>query len=181
MSYVVAAVATLLLALGALGMVVPGQVVAIVSAWSPDTLLAVGVGTRLAIGVIFLFGASRCRIPAIIYGIGILALAGALLLVLLGEPGERAVHWWSQLPAWRPAWSPRPRGRARPVRGTTRPAVPLCVVIRPHPTMAALAGAVQAAKCKGLRRVHGRVHLAVRSHCVRFTLMRSVAIAASSC
>ena len=100
MSYVVAAVATLLLALGALGMVVPGQVVAIVSAWSPDTLLAVGVGTRLAIGVIFLFGASRCRIPAVIYGIGILALAGALLLVLLGEPRVDAlVHWWLQLPS----------------------------------------------------------------------------------
>jgi len=80
-------------------MVVLGQVVAIVSAWSPDTFLAVGVGTRLAIGVIFLFGASRCRIPAVIYGIGILALAGALLLVLLGEPRVDALVHWLQLPS----------------------------------------------------------------------------------
>src|SRR5262249_4957340 len=85
--------------LSALGMVVLGQVVAIVSAWSPDTFLAVGVGTRLAIGVIFLFGASRCRIPAVIYGIGILALAGALLLVLLGEPRVDALVHWLQLPS----------------------------------------------------------------------------------
>jgi hypothetical protein len=99
MSYLVAAVATVILAIGALGMVAPEQLVAIVSAWPPDALLAVGVAARLAIGAIFLLGASQCRIPAVIYGIGILALAGALLLVLLGEPRVDAlVHWWSQLP-----------------------------------------------------------------------------------
>lgn len=99
MSYVVAAVATVLLAIGALGVVAPGPLVSIVSAWPPDTLLAVGVAARLALGVIFLLGASQCRIPAVIYGIGILALAGALLLVLLGEPRVDAlVRWWAQLP-----------------------------------------------------------------------------------
>lgn len=99
MSYVVAAIATLILAIGALGVVVPGQVVAVLSSWSPDTLVAVGIATRLAIGVIFLLAASRCRIPAVITGIGILALAGAVLLVLLGEPRVDAlVQWWTQLP-----------------------------------------------------------------------------------
>src|SRR5262245_35662953 len=99
MSYVVAAIATLILAIGALGVVVPGQVVAVLSSWPPDTLVAVGIATRLAIGVIFLLAASRCRIPAVITGIGILALAGAVLLVLLGEPRVDAlVQWWTQLP-----------------------------------------------------------------------------------
>jgi hypothetical protein len=98
-SYVVAAIATLLIAIGALGMVAPGQLVAIVSAWPPQTLLVVGVGGRLAIGVIFLLGASTCRFPAVVAGIGILALAGALLLLLLGEPRlDALVRWWSQLP-----------------------------------------------------------------------------------
>src|SRR5262249_28096191 len=56
---------------------------------------------------IFLVGASRCRIPAVIVGIGLLALAGAVLLVLLGEPRVDAlVQWWTRLPtlairAWR--------------------------------------------------------------------------------
>src|SRR5262245_64009835 len=99
MSYLVAAIATLILAIGALGVVAPAQVAAILSAWSPDTVMAVGVGTRLAIGVIFLTGASRCRIPAVIVGIGVLALAGAVLLVLLGEPRlDALVQWWTQLP-----------------------------------------------------------------------------------
>ena len=45
--------------------------------------------------------ASTCRFPAIIYGIGILALAGALLLALLGEPRVDAlIAWWSQLPTF---------------------------------------------------------------------------------
>jgi len=100
MSYLVAAIATLILAIGALGVVVPGQLVAVLSAWSPDTVMAVGVATRLAIGIIFLAGASRCRIPAVITGIGVLALAGAVLLVLLGEPRVDAlVRWWTQLPS----------------------------------------------------------------------------------
>jgi hypothetical protein len=100
MSYLVAAIATLILAIGALGVVVPERLVAILSVWSPDTLMAVGIATRLAIGVIFLAGASRCRIPAVITGIGLLALAGAVLLVLLGEPRVDAlVQWWTHLPS----------------------------------------------------------------------------------
>jgi hypothetical protein len=100
MAYVVAVAATLLIAIGALGVVAPEQLVAIVSAWPPDMRLSVGVGIRLVLGVIFLLGASRCRFPAVIYGIGILALAGALLLVLLGEPRVDAlVRWWLGLPA----------------------------------------------------------------------------------
>src|SRR5262245_54117444 len=100
MSSAVPAIATLVLAIRALGVVAPAQVVASVSAWAPDTVMAVGVARRLAIGVIFLTGASRCRIPAVIVGIGVLALAGAVLLVLLGEPRVDAlVQWWTQLPS----------------------------------------------------------------------------------
>jgi len=59
----------------------------------------VAVGTRLVLGVVFLLAASSCRFPAVIYGIGILMLAAALLLVLLGEPRVDAlISWWSQLP-----------------------------------------------------------------------------------
>ena len=100
MRYVVAAVATLLIAISGLGVLAPERLVAIVSAWPPDTRLYVAVGTRLVLGVIFLLGASACRFPAVIYGVGILALAAALVLVLLGEPRVDAlVHWWCEQPA----------------------------------------------------------------------------------
>ena len=64
MRYVVAAVATLLIAISGLGVLAPERLVAIVSAWPPDTRLCVAVGTRLVLGVIFLLGASACRFPA---------------------------------------------------------------------------------------------------------------------
>lgn len=99
MRYVVTAVAVLLIAISALGVVAPERLVAIVSGWPPDTRLYVAVGTRLALGVIFLLGASECRFPPAIYGIGVLSLAAALLLVLLGEPRVDAlVRWWCQQP-----------------------------------------------------------------------------------
>jgi len=99
MRYVVAALAVMVLAISALGVIAPEQVVAVVAGWSPDTRIAVAVGARLVLGVVFLLAASTCRFPAIIYGIGILALAGALLLALLGEPRVDAlIAWWSQLP-----------------------------------------------------------------------------------
>jgi hypothetical protein len=100
MRYVVAIIAVLLVAISALGAVAPERLVAIVTGWSPDTRLYVAVGTRLVIGVAFLVGASKCRFPAVIYGLGILAIAAALLLVLLGEPRlDALIHWWSQQPA----------------------------------------------------------------------------------
>ena len=100
MRYVVAAVATLLIAISGLGVLAPERLVAIVSAWPPDTRLYVAVGARLVLGVIFLLGASACRFPAVIYGVGVLALAAALLLVLLGQPRiDVLVRWWCELPA----------------------------------------------------------------------------------
>jgi hypothetical protein len=98
--YVVVIIAVLLVAISALGAVAPGRLVAIVTGWPPDTRLYVAVGTRLVIGVVFLVGASKCRFPAVIYGLGILALAAALLLMLLGEPRlDALIRWWSQQPA----------------------------------------------------------------------------------
>lgn len=100
MRSLVAGIAVLLTAISALGVVAPERLVAIVTGWPPDTRLYVAVGTRLVIGLVFLAGASECRRPAVIYGVGVLALAAALLLVFLGEPRvEALIGWWSQQPA----------------------------------------------------------------------------------
>jgi hypothetical protein len=82
----------MVLAISVLGVTAPEQLVAVVASWPPDTRVAVAVGTRLVLGVVFLLAASTCRFPAVIYGIGILALAAALLLMLLGEPRVDARH-----------------------------------------------------------------------------------------
>jgi len=98
--YMVAVIAVLLMAISAFGVVAPERLVAIVMGWPPDTRLYVAVGTRLVIGLVFVTGASKCRFPVVIYGVGILALAAALLLGLLGEPRlDALIHWWSQQPA----------------------------------------------------------------------------------
>jgi len=100
MRYIVVMIAVLLVVISGLGVVAPERLVAIVTGWPPDTRFYVAVGTRLVIGVVFVAGASKCRFPAVIYGIGILALAAALLLVLLGEPRlDALIRWWSQQPA----------------------------------------------------------------------------------
>ena len=100
MRYLVAVIAVLLMVISALGVVAPERLVAIVTGWPPDTRLYVAVGTRLVVGLVFLAGASKCRFPAVIYCVGILALAAALLLVLLGEPRlDALIRWWSQRPA----------------------------------------------------------------------------------
>jgi hypothetical protein len=100
MRHIVALIAVLLMVISALGVVAPERLVAVVTGWPPDTRLYVAVGTRLAVGLVFLAGASGCRVPAIIYGVGILALAAALLLVALGEPRlDALIRWWSQQPA----------------------------------------------------------------------------------
>ena len=99
MRYLVAVIAVLLMAISALGVVAPERLVAIVTGWPPDTRLYVAVGTRLVVGLVFIAGASKCRFPAVIYGVGVLALAAALLLVLLGEPRlDALIRWWSQQP-----------------------------------------------------------------------------------
>jgi len=100
MRYLVAVIAVLLMVISALGVVAPERLVAIVTGWPPDPRLYVAVGTRLVIGLVFLAGASKCHLPVVIYGVGILALAAALLLVLLGEPRlDALIRWWSQQPA----------------------------------------------------------------------------------
>jgi hypothetical protein len=100
MRYLVALIAVLLMGISALGVVAPERLVAGVVGWPPESRLYVAVGTRLVLGVVFLTGASKCRLPAVIYGVGILSLAAALLLVLLGEPRlDALIRWWSEQPA----------------------------------------------------------------------------------
>jgi hypothetical protein len=100
MRYLVGLIAVLLMVISALGVVAPERLVAVVVGWPSESRLDVAVGTRLVLGMVFLAGASRCRFPAVIYGAGLLSLAAALLLVLLGEPRlDALIRWWLEQPA----------------------------------------------------------------------------------
>ena len=100
MRYIVALTAVLLMGISAFGVVAPERLAAVVVGWPPESRLYVAVGTRLVLGVVFLAGASKCRFPVVIYGVGILALAAAVLLMLLGEPRlDALIHWWAEQPA----------------------------------------------------------------------------------
>ncbi len=55
MRYVVALLAVLMIAICALGVLVPERLLAVVTGWPPDTRFDVAVATRLVLGLIFLF------------------------------------------------------------------------------------------------------------------------------
>ena len=61
----------LTLTISAWGLIAPESLVAFVASWPSDTRLYVAAGTRLVIGLIFIAGASKCRLPAVVYGVGI--------------------------------------------------------------------------------------------------------------
>jgi len=61
----------LILTISAWGLIAPESLVAFVASWPSDTRLYVAAGTRLVIGLIFIAGASKCRLPAVVYGVGI--------------------------------------------------------------------------------------------------------------
>jgi hypothetical protein len=99
MRLVVVLAGVLITAVSLLGALVPERLVAFVASWPVDTRLRVAVVTRLLLGVVFLLAAPACRSPAIIRAVGVLAVAAAAVLVLLGGVRVDAmITWWSGQP-----------------------------------------------------------------------------------
>jgi hypothetical protein len=99
MTYAVALVGLLIVVVSALGIAAPEHLATMVVGWTAETRLSVAVGTRLAMGVLFLVAAPRCRFPAVIRGLGILAVTAAVVLFLLGAGRVGGiVEWWAGQP-----------------------------------------------------------------------------------
>jgi hypothetical protein len=82
-------------AIGLLGVLTPARLVGLLARWPALTRWPVTLGLRLAVGVLFLYAASHCRLPQLVRAVGILELAGAALLLAAGpEPLQRFVAWW---------------------------------------------------------------------------------------
>ena len=99
MRHLIALTAVLMIVISALGVAAPERLLAIIAGWSADRRLHVAVGTRLVLGVIFLLGARSCRVPAVIYAFGVLAVLAAMALLGLGSVRlDALMHWWSLRP-----------------------------------------------------------------------------------
>ena len=66
--------------------------------WQHGNRIFIGAVIKLISGIIFLIGASQCRLPQVIIFLGILAIASAFLIVLLGhEKMDRLLAWYSNI------------------------------------------------------------------------------------
>jgi hypothetical protein len=86
-------------AIGVLGMAAPGQLVHLLGRRRFLTLLPVTVALRIGLGALFLVAAPDCRLPDLVRAMGVLEIAGAIVLLVLG-PGRlrRFVDWWLARP-----------------------------------------------------------------------------------
>jgi len=100
MNLVVSAVGVAIGLLAAFGIFAPLRAAAWLRDLRPTTRYAVAVLQRLVIGGLFVAAAPSCRTPRIIFGLGLLTLAAALVILVLGPKRlDGLVNWWLDLPA----------------------------------------------------------------------------------
>ena len=100
MRVAVALLGLFVLALGALGAARPATLIAWVERpWRSRKGLYLAVAFRAALGILLLAAASSTRFPWAIGALGVLSLAAAVSLPLLGyERLHRFVAWWMDRP-----------------------------------------------------------------------------------
>ncbi len=95
MGYLVAIGGLLMLVLSVLALLTPKRVVAVLLRWPAKRRFLFAVGVRLILGIIFLVGAPDTRFPAFISIVGIIVVAAAVILLLLGPTKVDAmIQWW---------------------------------------------------------------------------------------
>jgi hypothetical protein len=96
MNVLVVIVGWLIVLVGLWGIAGPHSLIDMVLAWPSATRFYVTAITRIVVGVIFIFAAQRCRIPWLIYVIGILVLLSGIVLFFLGAGRlDEIVHWFA--------------------------------------------------------------------------------------
>lgn len=101
MKTAIMALGLLVTAIGLLGIVRPAALMALVaSPWRSPAGYRLAMVFRAGTGLLLLAAASSTRLPWLVTGIGVLALAAAASMPLLGyERLHRFVQWWNRRPA----------------------------------------------------------------------------------
>jgi hypothetical protein len=94
MNFLVALVGWVLVTTGLLGIAQPHLMLSWVRGWPRDVQFYVTVGTRVLLGLLFIFAAPKCRLPRFIRTIGIIALLAGSVYFFLG-PGrvDSLIQW----------------------------------------------------------------------------------------
>jgi hypothetical protein len=94
MNFLVALVGWVLVATGLLGIAQPHLMLSWVRGWPRNVQFYVTVGTRVLLGLLFIFAAPKCRLPRFIRTIGIIALLAGAVYFFLG-PGrvDSLIQW----------------------------------------------------------------------------------------
>jgi ribose/xylose/arabinose/galactoside ABC-type transport system permease subunit len=85
MNFLVALVGWVLVATGLLDITQPHLMLSWVLGWPGDVRFYVTVGTRVLLGLLFIFAATKCRLPRFIRTIGIIALVAGVVYFFLGR------------------------------------------------------------------------------------------------
>ena len=94
MNFLVALVGCVLVATGLLGIAQPHLMLTWVLGCSVDVRFYVTIGTRVLLGLLFIFAAPKCRLPRFIRTIGIIALVAGLVYFLLGRGRLDSLVQW---------------------------------------------------------------------------------------
>ena len=98
----VPAVGSLVVLLGVIGLLVPSALIRFVErAWSSSTGFLTSIAVRAALGIVLLLVASNTRFPWAIGALGIISLAAAVAMPVIGHARMREfVHQWTKWPPW---------------------------------------------------------------------------------
>ena len=98
----VPAVGSLIVLLGVIGLLVPSTLIGFVErAWSSSAGFLTSIVVRVTLGIVLLLVASNTRFPWAMAALGIISLAGAVAMPVIGPARMRkVVHQWTKWPTW---------------------------------------------------------------------------------
>ena len=96
MAVIVTVLGVLIAVIGLMGVVIPRILIALVQHyWRGPARFRFAVSIRLVLGVVFLAVAPDCRAPIVIRAIGVVSVAAALSMIVLGTARlDRFIEWW---------------------------------------------------------------------------------------
>ena len=95
----ISAIGVFFVGIGAWGVARPHAVLATIGRLDPRRRLALAVGVRVVLGLVFLWAGPFCRQPGVVVALGWVALAAAVLLLMLGSARlDAIVRYWLERP-----------------------------------------------------------------------------------